>query len=51
MVDRAVFHQSPGKQRWAAGWVWRREHRLQLASLGVGCLAVIAAFLTLFFKK
>jgi hypothetical protein len=51
MVDSSAFYQTPGKQRWAERWVWRREHRLQLATLAIGVLGLIATYLILLFKK
>jgi hypothetical protein len=43
MVGGSHFYQTPGKQRWAEWWLWRREHALALGSLGV---AVIGAVIT-----
>jgi hypothetical protein len=53
MVSRSAFHETPGKQRWAEQWLWRREqlyNPITLAGLAIGALAMIAAYLKLFWS-
>ena len=53
MVQHSVFHQTPGKQQWAAGWLRRREHLynpITLAGLALGALGMIATYLKLFWN-
>jgi hypothetical protein len=51
MVRQSAFYETPGKQRWAERWLWRREHLynnpVALVGLVVAALAMIAAYLKL----
>jgi hypothetical protein len=51
MVRRSAFHETPGKQRWAERWLWRREHSIALFAAAVTAIGVIVAILSLLVRK
>ena len=54
MVERRMFYQTPGKQRWAERLLWRKEHltnrMLQIAGIVIGLASMIVGYLTFFMK-
>jgi hypothetical protein len=48
-VQGGMFYQTPGKQRWARQWLWRREHiwgnPIALAGLGVTIVVPIVGLI------
>ena len=53
MVNGSHFYATPGKQRWAERWLWRREHAIEDwykiigVVIGLGTLIVAAVGLYL----
>jgi len=50
MVRRSHFYATPGKQRWAERWLWRREHALALIGTIIAAIAAVIAAIGLYLK-
>jgi hypothetical protein len=50
MVKGSHFYATPGKQRWAERWLWRREHADKIIGGAIGLGSLIVAAIGLYLR-